>query len=364
MKVGTPVRPDELLIVDRDTVERCLAKQDPVALVEAMLLQHAAGGTVLPAEGYLAWRNDSGAYTRAIAMLGGADTPSGRAYGMKLINASVSNPDLGIERAGGFTVLFDPQTARPTALVEAGHISAERTAAYTMSTLRVLGPTGFDAVSLVGCGALARAHVRLLHRYFPDVRHVHVFDLDPARARRFEADVTARLPTFTVHHHPDAGSCVGASQVVVTLTVSDTPYLAAERLRPGTLVAHVSLDDLLPEVFAQAEAVYVDDLDLVRDNPRRILGALIRDGDVVVPGTTGAPPSGHGRAVSGTYPDVLRGVTPAVRPDRGIVVSNPFGMAIADVVMCRAVVDVARAEGLGSTVDLLGAATRAGGTAR
>jgi ornithine cyclodeaminase len=356
------LRPDEILIVDRDTVGHCLAKQDPVALVEEMLHHHAAGATVLPAEGYLAWRNGSGAYTRAIAMLGGTDTASGRTYGMKLINASVSNPGLGIERAGGFTVLFDPETARPTALVEAGHISAERTAAYTISTLRTLGPAGFDEVSLVGCGTLARAHVRLLRRDFPEVRRLHVYDLDPDRARQFEADVTERFPTCSVRTHPDAASCVSASRVLVTLTVSDTPYITAGSVRPGTFVAHVSLDDLLPEVFQQAQAVYVDDLELVRDNPRRILGALIRDGGVVVPGTVGAPASGPGRAITGAYGDVLRGASPAIRPDRGFVVSNPFGMAIADVVMCRAVVDLARAEGLGTTVDLLGAATRAGGT--
>ncbi|MEU0561054.1 hypothetical protein [Dactylosporangium sp. NPDC006015] len=357
------MRPDEILIIDRDTVERCLAKQDPVALVESMLHHHAAGGTVLPAEGYLAWRNGVGAYTRAIAMLGGSDTSSGRTYGMKLINASVSNPGLGIERAGGFTVLFDPETARPTALVEAGFISAERTAAYTMSTLRVLGPAGFDEVSIVGCGTLARAHVRLLHRYFGAVRRIHVHDIDPERARRFASDVTGRFPEYTVDIHPDVHSCVSASQVLVTLTVSDTPYIEAGSLRPGTFVAHVSLDDLRPEVFERAQAVYVDDLGLVCDNPRRILGALIRDGRVAVPGTSDAPGSGPGRAITGAYGDVLRGALPAVRPDDGFVVSNPFGMAVADVVMGRAVADLARAEGLGVMVDLLGAATRAGGAA-
>jgi N-[(2S)-2-amino-2-carboxyethyl]-L-glutamate dehydrogenase len=40
-------------------------------------------------------------------------------YGMMLINASVSNPAKGMERAGGLSFLFDPETARPVMIAEA-----------------------------------------------------------------------------------------------------------------------------------------------------------------------------------------------------------------------------------------------------
>jgi ornithine cyclodeaminase/alanine dehydrogenase-like protein (mu-crystallin family) len=146
---------------------------------------------------------------------------------------------------------------------------------------------------------------------------------------------------------------LSAAQLAITLTVSDTPYAMIDWFRPGTFVAHVSLDDLRPDVFAGAEAVYVDDVGLVRENPRRILGRLMRDGLVAEPG--GSAASG-GRPLTGTLGDVLLGRVGARRPVDGVVVSNPFGMSILDVGLVDAVHAVAVAEGLGVRLDLLGGA--------
>ncbi len=256
-----------------------------------------------PAEGYLPWANSQGAYCRSIAMLGSvgaADPTVPTAYGMKLINAATSNPAQGRERAGGVSFLFDPETARPAVVAEAAYLSALRTGAYTMSSLRHLGPERFQEVTLIGCGAQARTHAELLARYFPDVRTLHVHDLLPERASAFASWVEGSGLPFTVVPHGRAAEAAAASTVVITLTITDTGYLAPDHLRPGTFVAHVSLDDLLPEVFDRAQALYVDDVELVRDNPRRVLG-LLGEGRVLVPG---APKPGTS-SIRGTLGDVL-----------------------------------------------------------
>ncbi|MFJ8692612.1 ornithine cyclodeaminase [Streptomyces roseolilacinus] len=341
---------EQLLFLDRATVTRCAAAIDPVEAVETVLRAHAAGRTELPAEGYLPWENSQGAYCRSIAMLGAVTGPRGAVHGMKLINAAVSNPARGLDRAGGCGFLFDSETARPVVLAEAAYLSALRTAAYTMSSVRHLGPAHFDSVTLIGCGAQARAHAELLARYFPNVSRLHVHDSLPERATAFAAWVMERKLPFSVvaHERPDKASL--ASSVVVTVTVTDAGYLTADCFRPGSLVAHVSLDDLLPEVFDRAEAVYVDDVDLVRDNPRRVLGRLMCEGRVLPPGG-----SGHGRPLSGTLGAVLTGSVPAVRPGDGVVVSNPFGMAVLDVGLLSDVAARAEEEGLGQRLDLIGA---------
>ncbi|GLY70497.1 hypothetical protein [Amycolatopsis taiwanensis] len=344
------MKPEQIRIIDRATAIHCLAEIDPVEVVESAVRAHTEGASDLPAEGYMEWKNRSGAYTRSVAMLGSIRCGQDSAYGMKLINASVTNPALGIERAGGFTVLFDPETARPVTLIEAGHVSALRTSAYTMSTLRTLGPPAFDAVSIVGCGTIAAMHVRQLRRYFPSVQEVHVFDIDPARTSAFARNVTAEFADLTVVEHDDVRSCVGASRVVITLTVSSEPYIEPDWLRQGTFAAHVSLDDLLPSTFTAAEALYVDDVDLVRDNPRRVLGAVMQAGDVVADADEAAA---GGRALARVYGDVLLGRGAAIRPGSGFVVSNPFGMAILDVALCQEISVRAQATNLGVVVDLL-----------
>jgi N-[(2S)-2-amino-2-carboxyethyl]-L-glutamate dehydrogenase len=341
---------ESLLFLDRAGARRCAALLDPLAVIESVLVRHAEGRTALPAEGYLAWANSEGAYSRSIAMLG-ALTGDRPVYGLKVINASVSNPARGLDRAGGVSMLFDPETARPVLLVEAAYLSALRTAAYTVASMRHLAPAGADAVSVLGCGALARAHLELVARHLPAVTTAYVYDLVPERAKALAAWAADAVPVLDVRVTDSARECAGASTQVITLTVSDTPYATIDWFRPGTFVAHVSLDDLRAEVFAGAEAVYVDDVELVRENPRRVLGRLMREGLVAEPG---AAPGPGGRALTGTLGDVLLGRAEPVRPSDGVVVSNPFGMAILDVGLVDAVHSVAVDHGLGTRLDLMG----------
>ncbi|HST49752.1 ornithine cyclodeaminase family protein [Jatrophihabitans sp.] len=331
-------------ILTRGDVRGALARADPVATIEAALRAHAEGRTVLPAEAYLPWRNAEGAYCRSLAMPGGLFDSDPPILGMKLINAAVSNPAAGIPRAGGFTVAFDAETGRPSLLAEGALISALRTACYTVASLRVLGPERFARMAILGCGYLARVHVELIERYFPDVTQLDVHDVRTAAAQAL-VDHWTRLPgrTATVHEQPR--TAVAESPVVITLTTSDTPYLLESWLPKEVFIAHVSLDDLTADVLQDAD-IFVDDIDLVRDNPRRILGRLLNEGGVVQRPDTGRA------GLLGTLGEVLTGAIPAVRPDGRRVVSNPFGMAVLDLALLRLVQQAAAEQDLGVPVDL------------
>ncbi len=352
---------ESVLFLNRPAVLQCVAALDVSAVIADVLRDHAARQVVIPEEGYLAWTNGSGAYCRSIAMLGGLERSSGAIYGLKVINASVSNPAHGLERAGGFSFLFDPETARPTTMAEAGYLSAVRTAGYSLLSIEHLGPLGWDTAAIIGCGTQARVHVDLLVRGFPGFQELHVFDLDRRRAAEFARTVTAEHPGLHVAVAGTARDAVCSAPVIITVTTSSVPYIPAGWIEPGSFVAHVSLDDLQPDVFASAEALYVDDVDLVRDNPRRILGRLLHEGSVSgptadVPTGSSEPSPGAGAPdttmITGTLGMVVTGACPAVRPSAGHVVSNPFGMSILDVGLIAAVQQQARILGLGQILEL------------
>lgn len=334
---------ETLLFLDRTTVMTCLERIDPMDVIASVVRRHTEGRTTLPDEGYLSWTNSEGAYSRAIAMLGAVNDKLGPVYGMKLINASVSNPRHGLERAGGLSFLFDPETARPRVVAEAGYLSAVRTAAYTMLSLRHLALPEWNALSLIGAGALARAHADLLVRAFPNVRHVHVYDIDPARADTFLEWVAERHPHLSAQREMSARAAVGASPVVITVTTSNASYIPSAWIQPGTFLAHVSLDDLTEDVFLNAEGLFVDDVDLIRDNPRRILGRLMQEDKV----------GKAGRTIDATLGQVLVEPARAIQPTSGFVVSNPFGMSILDVGLIDAVAQAAAYLAVGHTVALL-----------
>jgi ornithine cyclodeaminase len=162
--------------------------------------------------------------------------------------------------------------------------------------------------------------------------------LDRARTEAFAAATTRKHPRLRVEVLPSAQDAVGAALVIITVTTSTTPYIPADWIAAGSFVAHVSLDDLTPGALLGAQALYVDDLDLIRDNPQRILGHLLNE-----------EPATH---ITGTLGAVLEGTCPVVRPLGGYVVSNPFGMSILDVGLTAAVERRARELGLGHVLKL------------
>lgn len=342
----------KIRVLGRAEVERCVASFDPLEVAESLLRHHASRNTVLPAEAYMEWTNRAGAYCRSVAMPGGVVVQGGPVYGMKIINAAVSNPSIGLDRAGGVTLLFHPETARPRLMADAGYLSALRTAAYTLISLRYLGPESWESVSILGCGTLAREHLRLLARHHPGLSAVYLYDVEPVRSVALAAWIAQHLPGLSVVRCDTAAAAVAASTVVITLTTSRKPYIEPGWFQPGSFVAHVSLDDLTEDVFLNAEAVFVDDVTLVRDNPRRILGRLMAEGKFGELGTArGSMPAGE---IAGTLGEVLTGFRAAIRPAKGVVVSNPFGMSILDIGLLERVAAIADAAGLGHSIQVFG----------
>ena len=345
MTLPMPGHPDdELYYVPRAAVVAACAKIDVVSVVADALRDHAAGTALLPDEAYLGWRAPDGAAARSLAMPGGLPTADGLALGVKIINSCLSNPERGLARAQGLVVLFDPRTGWPRAVLEAAHISALRTAAVTAVAARMLGRPGLETLAVLGCGALARAHLQLLPPALPTLERVVLHDADPARHRALAADLRASYPDLAVTETADPRAGVAGADLVVTTTTTTTGYIGWDWLRPGALVAHVSLDDVLPEVVTRADLVVVDDWTLVSTDTRRLLGRLYHAGRLRSPTGEYDPastPDQAARAVDATLGEILTGRHPGRRGEDDIVLSNPFGMSILDIAVAHAVLPAA-----------------------
>jgi ornithine cyclodeaminase/alanine dehydrogenase-like protein (mu-crystallin family) len=346
---------DSLLYLARADVIALCAEIDAVDVVADVLVRHASGATTLPAEAYLPWRTVEGADARSLALPGAVWGPR-PAIGLKVINSSLGNPDAGRPRAGGLTMVFDRDRAYPVAVMEAAYLSALRTVAYTVLSVRLLAAVAPARIAIIGCGAIGEQHARVLAERYPN----SVIVLHDRRPERTAA-VRDGLRTAGVAVEVAGGprEAVAGAQLVVTATTTTTPYLSYEWLSPGALVTHVSLDDVEPEVVALADVVVVDDWDLVRADDRRLLGRLYRAGALAGPAgdmagpADGAPAPADGkparppRRVDASLGDVIVGRHPGRTDDRQIVLSNPFGMGILDVALADAVHRRALSGGVG-----------------
>ncbi len=333
---GMPVR-----YLSRPDVVAACAEIDAVEVVRSVLVLHAKGQTTLPEEAYLGWETSAGTPARSLA-LPGAVWGQEAALGLKVINSSIANPDHGIPRAQGFTLLFDRETARPIALMEAAYISALRTAAYTALSVELLAAQT-ENIAVIGCGVLGEFHVRLLADRLPGA-HFLLHDLEPGRCGQLVSKLQAS--GIRAEGAGTAQSAVRQSDIVVTATTATVGYVEYGWLRGGALIAHVSLDDVLPEVAERADLLVVDDWNLVSSDSRRLLGRMYRAGRIAGPAGDDAA-TVTGRRVDATLANVVTGRHPGRSAQHQIVLSNPFGMGILDIAIAGEVWHVARRLELG-----------------
>ncbi|MEU1056697.1 ornithine cyclodeaminase [Streptomyces sp. NPDC005876] len=339
-------RSRELTYLTREEVAQALREIDAVEVAADTLRAHALGNTVVPDEGYLGWSTPDGHSARSLNMPGlvGGASP---VVGTKIINASLGNTMRGIPRADGLTLLFDAETAHPYALMDAALISATRTAAVSTVAVESFAARPVQHLGLIGCGAQASTHFDILVPRLPDLREIRLHDQHPAAAEAFlerhrEAAAAGGIRLVVRETAEDA---VRGADVVVPVTTVTEGYIRSEWLRPGAVVVHVSLDDLLPEVVLGASLVVVDDWELVRSDPRRLLGRMYREG--LLYGPAEESPGQHAKRVDATMGDFLTQAAPKPDPE-GVTVVNPFGMSVQDVALADRVLTVSNALGLGT----------------
>jgi ornithine cyclodeaminase len=332
---------DELLYLDNAAVLEALDRIDVLDPVRRALRCHGRGEISLPPEAAIRWTTESGDAARSL-VLPAAVGAGPLDLGVKIINANPANPSRGLPRASGLILLFDPATARIRCAMQAEHVSSGRTAAVSALAVETFAAEA-TSLAVIGAGALAKAHLRLVPAAMPSIREVRVFDTERARADRLADAARSDLDdSVTVAVSATAREAVEGAGVVIPVTTVTEPYIAHEWLAPDSLVVNVSLDDCAADVYERAVMVVVDDWQLVSTDSHRLLGRMAAAGRIVGPHDEPGPTTV--RRVDGELSTYL--LEPRPRP-QGVIVVNPFGMGTSDVALATAILAFAEEHALG-----------------
>jgi len=305
------------------------------------LAAHARGAYVQPLKPYLRWPGADHIADRIIAMpcyLGGDDAVAG----LKWIGSRQHNPGrFGLERASAVVVLNDAQTNYPIAIMEGGLISGMRTAAITAVATGHLARRGFTDVACIGCGPIARMQMQTLLEQFPSIERVHLFDLSPSAAEGLSRTLKEGFPEVAMLRAASAETAVRAGDVVVTCTVADSPYLPFDWLKAGAFVSNVSIMDVHKEVYEKADKVVVDDWDQ-SNREKKIINQLVLEGRF------------SRERLHAELGEIVIGERPGRERDDEIILLNPMGMALDDLVCARHFYRLAHARGVGTRLPLYG----------
>ncbi|UQA91910.1 2,3-diaminopropionate biosynthesis protein SbnB [Streptomyces halobius] len=308
------------------------------ALADALVL-HAEGRTIQPLKPYLRVHGKEGHIAdRIIAMPAHVGEPG--ISGLKWVGSKHDNPArVGLERASAVTVLNDPATNYPIAIVEGGLISAWRTAAVTVLAARHLARKDFTDVSLIGCGVIGTAQITALLQQFGHISTVHLYDWRREAADALVARIAAEYPEATLTVADSAEQAVRAGDLVVPCTVTDQPYIEAGWLKRGAFLSNVSIMDVHKEVFLAADKVVVDDWEQ-SNREKKIINQLVLEGKF------------SREQLHAELGEILAGSRPGRETDDEVIVLNPMGMAVEDIACAAEVYRRALDAGVGTWLDL------------
>jgi ornithine cyclodeaminase/alanine dehydrogenase-like protein (mu-crystallin family) len=260
----------------------------------------------------------------------GGETPL---WGLKSVVIAPANAERGLDLHQGFVALFDGETGETRAILNAGGITAVRTAAVTGVATRLLARQGSRTLAILGAGIQGKANLEAM-RSVGSFDRVLAWSRTPGRA---EAELDGVEEVATVEE------AVRDADVVVTATSAAEPILRRAWLKEGAHVNAVGSSipttrELDTQTMADA-ALFVD----------RRESTVNEAGDFLFPQREGAIGPDHIRAELG---ELLIGAAEGRRSDGELTVFKSLGLAVEDLAAAEHVLRRAEAENVGAVVSL------------
>ncbi|NLD50189.1 MAG: ornithine cyclodeaminase [Clostridiaceae bacterium] len=105
--------------------------------------------------------------------------------GEKWYGSNIINPQRGLPRSVLITVLNDPDTCEPFAIMSANLVSAVRTGAVPGVGVRYLARKGSEVCAIIGAGPVSKACFQAIYAEAKELKEIIVYDLFPEKSAAF-----------------------------------------------------------------------------------------------------------------------------------------------------------------------------------
>jgi ornithine cyclodeaminase/alanine dehydrogenase-like protein (mu-crystallin family) len=252
-----------------------------------------------------------------------------RLWSLKALTIFPGNSLRGLDSHQGFVALFDGETGEPTAIMNAGGVTAVRTAAVSGVATRLLAREDVKTLAILGTGTQARSHLEAMQA-----------------VRSFERVVVWSASGRSLDGAESVGSAEEAvrdADVLCTVTALAEPIVQRDWLKPGVHInavgSSIPTTRELDTATMAAAALFVD----------RRESTLNEAGDFLFPQREGAIGPEHIRAELG---ELLLGTAPGRASEDEITVFKSLGLAVEDLAAAEVVLARALEEDAGTVVSL------------
>lgn len=321
----------KLRIISRADILSLVTMHDAIEAMARAFGQLSAGAAEMPVRGALTAGD-------GISLFMPARLGATGERGAKIVSVFGGNRSRGLPSINGVILMIDDETGLPMALMDAGELTAIRTAAAAGLAARLLSRPECRVLTIFGAGVQAPRQIEAIRAVRPieEVRVVSHGGESAARLASSLEGVEARAVT-------DPAEAVDGADVIVAVTTSRTPVFDGSGLPVGT---HVSgsgsfLPDhreIGPEVVTRARVVVEE-----RES------ALEEAGDLIIPVERGLVTPD---VIDADLGEIVNGDAPEGPAGRELTFFKSVGTAVQDVAIGAEVLRRAEAEGVGRVVEI------------
>lgn len=311
------------LVLDQQHARQLLTQVDVPQVLRELFRDLAAGQAVQPPQQLVEFPSGKGDFIN----YGGVLAREG-VYGVKTSPYIVRDQGPLVT---AWTLLMSTQTGQPLLLCDAGELTTARTAATTAVAVDALAPAEARRLTVIGSGAIARAHLHYVRdlRPWQDIR-LYSPGLNGKSASERDA-LTALDPRLSLHD--DAESALQGADVIMLCTSSAKPVIEPARLSKPALITSISTNAVRAHEVPPASLTDMD---------------VYCDYRVTTPGSAGEmrlAAEEHGwkaEAIVGDLPELVSGQAP--RPDyQRHAFFRSIGLGLEDIALANALYHLQRA---------------------
>ncbi|WP_415717040.1 ornithine cyclodeaminase family protein [Roseibium sp.] len=242
----------------------------------------------------------------------------GQFVGVKVVNVMPGNSDRNLPAVAAQYLLSDGKTGEMLALVDGGELTARRTAAASALAARYLAREDARHLLVLGSGRVAENLVSA-HRAVRPIDQVTVW----GRSRQSAEKLASKLPqdTLNVEIAEDLDSALAVADIVSAATLSSTPLVKGDLLKPG---AHVDLVGAFKPTMRESDDALARRAEVFVDTRE---GCLSEGGDIVQPLQSGVITPDDVRA---DLFDLARDVHSGRSSEEAVTMFKSVGAALED----------------------------------
>lgn len=188
--------------------------------------------------------------------------------GCKWQSGDPENPSRNLPYIQGLFILNEDSTGQMRAIMDAGWITGERTAAASGLVVKYQARKGAKTLGILGCGLQGRKHLEAIHTVRPDIEHCVCYDLYPDRQALFIEEMSGKSG-FEIMGMDSPEAVTRASDILITggpIEAQRKPSIEPDWIKKGALVVTIDYDSYVTDAAIGAmDLIITDDYKQIED---------------------------------------------------------------------------------------------------